>query len=282
MGKRLFTLSYRQSYCGACEWPQDPVFLYRRDYFKATVLVQAERYIWLSQRIFPALDVKYNDAVHTHTHQIVVFDMESTLTAQQRQVYPFTFPAQCGMGRWYATDSCLAHGHVVCSPLPSDHDKSPSMQCTLMMENECWISFNVVEGETGTTAYDLQMLGKLCINVANRWQKPRGASQCKAHVFLSCPVSGCPEPPNIPMIILGVSLSIVSIGVILLAAWKMLVSVHDRKEVAKFEAERSKAKWQTVRYVWWFLYICYIVNKRPIYSQCMNNNTPIQACRISF
>ncbi|KAL6112889.1 itgb6 [Pungitius sinensis] len=96
----------------------------------------------------------------------------------------------------------------------ADHDRSPSMQCTLMMENECWISFGVEEGETGTTAYNLQMLG-------------------------------CPEPPNIPMIILGVSLSIVCIGLILLAAWKMLVSVHDRKEVAKFEAERSKAKWQT-------------------------------------
>ncbi|XP_015214302.1 integrin beta-6 isoform X2 [Lepisosteus oculatus] len=27
--------------------------------------------------------------------------------------------------------------------------------------------------------------------------------------------------------------------------WKLLVSVHDRKEVAKFEAERAKAKWQT-------------------------------------
>lgn len=25
------------------------------------------------------------------------------------------------------------------------------------------------------------------------------------------------------------------------------MSVHDRKEVAKFEAERAKAKWQTVR-----------------------------------
>lgn len=96
----------------------------------------------------------------------------------------------------------------------ADYDKSPSMQCKLMMENECWISFNVVGGETGTTAYDLQMYG-------------------------------CPEPPNIPMIILGVSLSIVCIGLILLAVWKVLVSVHDRKEVAKFEAERAKAKWQT-------------------------------------
>ncbi|XP_033962154.1 integrin beta-6 [Pseudochaenichthys georgianus] len=96
----------------------------------------------------------------------------------------------------------------------ADYDKSPSMKCKLMMEDECWVSFNVVGGETGITAYDLLKFG-------------------------------CPEPPNIPMIILGVSLSIVCIGLILLAVWKVLVSVHDRKEVAKFEAERAKAKWQT-------------------------------------
>ncbi|XP_074523046.1 integrin beta-6 [Halichoeres trimaculatus] len=96
----------------------------------------------------------------------------------------------------------------------ADYDKSASTQCTLMTENECWISFIGVAGETGITAYNLQ-------------------------------IYGCPEPPNIPMIILGVSLSIVCIGLILLGVWKVLVSVHDRKEVAKFEAERSKAKWQT-------------------------------------
>ncbi|XP_077374277.1 integrin beta-6 [Festucalex cinctus] len=92
-------------------------------------------------------------------------------------------------------------------------DKSASMQCTLMSENECWISFSVLGGDT-MTVYN-----------------PR--------------LYGCPEPPNIPMIILGVSLSIVCIGLILLAVWKVLVSVHDGKEVAKFEAERAKAKWQT-------------------------------------
>ncbi|KAM7424372.1 hypothetical protein PAMA_000627 [Pampus argenteus] len=98
--------------------------------------------------------------------------------------------------------------------ITEDYDTSPSTQCKLMTENECWISFSVVGSDVGTTAYNLQMYG-------------------------------CPEPPNIPMIILGVSLSVVCIGLILLAVWKVLVSVHDRKEVAKFEAERSKAKWQT-------------------------------------
>lgn len=39
------------------------------------------------------------------------------------------------------------------------------MPCTFMMENECWASFKVVEGETDTTAYDLQMYGKLDTNV---------------------------------------------------------------------------------------------------------------------
>lgn len=56
----------------------------------------------------------------------------------------------------------------------------------------------------------------------------------------------CPKPPDIAMIVLGVSLSVLTIGIILLGVWKLLVSVHDRKEVAKFEAERAKAKWQTV------------------------------------
>lgn len=104
--------------------------------------------------------------------------------------------------------------HKISINTSTDYDQDLSMKCTLMTDTECWISFYVVGSETGNTAYSPQMYG-------------------------------CPEPPNIPMIILGVSLSVVCIGLILLGVWKVLVSVHDRKEVAKFEAERSKAKWQT-------------------------------------
>lgn len=49
------------------------------------------------------------------------------------------------------------------------------------------------------------------------------------------------------MIMVGVTLAILLIGIVLLCIWKLLVSVQDRKEVAKFEAEKSKVKWQTVR-----------------------------------
>ncbi|XP_043999708.1 integrin beta-6 [Gambusia affinis] len=95
-----------------------------------------------------------------------------------------------------------------------DYDKTASMKCTLKVENECEVSFYMAASETGHVIYNLHMYG-------------------------------CPKPPNIPMIILGVSLSVVCIGVSLLTVWKALVSVHDRNEVARFEAERAKVKWQT-------------------------------------
>uniref|UniRef100_A0A4W3HB99 Integrin beta n=2 Tax=Callorhinchus milii TaxID=7868 RepID=A0A4W3HB99_CALMI len=59
------------------------------------------------------------------------------------------------------------------------------------------------------------------------------------------PDTGCPLPPNIAMIVLGVSLAILVVGLVILSIWKMLISIHDRKEVAKFESERAKAKWET-------------------------------------
>lgn len=158
-----------------------------------------------------------------------------------------------------------------------EQDKSP-IHCTLMMDDECWISFSVVTGEDGTNIYNLQVYGKktpergtgdrgptsptspTCRLTVRRHLRGgqdggTGTNVCnlqvygkKTQVCLTCPLSsGCPEPPNITMIVLGVSLSIVSVGLVLLAAWKVLVSVHDRKEVARFEAERAKVKWQTVR-----------------------------------
>nr|XP_033802460.1 integrin beta-6 [Geotrypetes seraphini]XP_033802461.1 integrin beta-6 [Geotrypetes seraphini]XP_033802463.1 integrin beta-6 [Geotrypetes seraphini] len=93
--------------------------------------------------------------------------------------------------------------------------KDKSVFCSLQGENKCLITFLMAPDEKGRTV------------IYNINQKD------------------CPEPPNIPMIILGVSLAILLIGFVLLCIWKLLVSFHDRKEVAKFEAERLKAKWET-------------------------------------
>lgn len=60
-------------------------------------------------------------------------------------------------------DCCFSYGHA-CSPSFSDYDKSASLQCTVMTEKECWISFNVVESETRTVAYNLEIYGEFTAN----------------------------------------------------------------------------------------------------------------------
>lgn len=53
------------------------------------------------------------------------------------------------------------------------------------------------------------------------------------------------------MIAVGVCMFVLMIGLALLIVWKLFVYVHDKKEVAKFEAEKAKAKWQSVSYYYY-------------------------------
>ncbi|XP_053926199.1 integrin beta-6 isoform X1 [Cuculus canorus] len=96
-----------------------------------------------------------------------------------------------------------------------DYSEDKSIPCSLKGENECITTFLLAVDEQGTT------------------------------VIHSIEQKDCPQLPNIPMIMVGVTLAILLIGIVLLCIWKLLVSVQDRKEVAKFEAEKSKVKWQT-------------------------------------
>ena len=45
---------------------------------------------------------------------------------------------------------------------------------------------------------------------------------------------------------LGVIGAIVAVGLALLLMWKVLTTIHDRREYARFEKERMMAKWDTV------------------------------------
>ncbi|XP_057656374.1 integrin beta-PS-like isoform X1 [Diorhabda carinulata] len=53
----------------------------------------------------------------------------------------------------------------------------------------------------------------------------------------------CPEPPNVLAWILGVIGAILIVGLLTLLMWKILTTIHDKREYAKFENEQKKLKW---------------------------------------
>ncbi|KAK0178527.1 hypothetical protein PV327_007409 [Microctonus hyperodae] len=55
----------------------------------------------------------------------------------------------------------------------------------------------------------------------------------------------CPPPVYVLGIVLGVIAAIVLIGLAFLLLWKLLTTIHDRREFARFEKERMNAKWDT-------------------------------------
>ncbi|KAJ8362174.1 hypothetical protein AAFF_G00390890 [Aldrovandia affinis] len=57
--------------------------------------------------------------------------------------------------------------------------------------------------------------------------------------------SECPKGPDILVLLLSVMGAILLLGLAGLLVWKLLVTVHDRREFVKFEEERSRAKWDT-------------------------------------
>lgn len=56
----------------------------------------------------------------------------------------------------------------------------------------------------------------------------------------------CPPKVFLLGIVLGVIAAVVLMGLAILLLWKLLTTIHDRREFAKFEKERMMAKWDTV------------------------------------
>ena len=67
----------------------------------------------------------------------------------------------------------------------------------------------------------------------------------------------CPEPVDILAIVIGVIVGIVLIGLAVLLIWKLLTTIHDRREVANFNEEKSKVKWDTVSDIKHF-FLCFV------------------------
>ena len=50
-------------------------------------------------------------------------------------------------------------------------------------------------------------------------------------------------------VLLAVVGSILLVGIVLLAAWKLVITFHDRREFARFQSARSRARYEMVRVV---------------------------------
>lgn len=55
----------------------------------------------------------------------------------------------------------------------------------------------------------------------------------------------CPKGPDILVVLLSVMGAILLIGLAALLIWKLLITIHDRREFARFEEEKARAKWDT-------------------------------------
>lgn len=59
-------------------------------------------------------------------------------------------------------------------------------------------------------------------------------------------VTECGSAPDALTVLLAVVGSILLVGVALLAAWKLVVTVHDRREFSRFQNARSRARYEMV------------------------------------
>lgn len=53
----------------------------------------------------------------------------------------------------------------------------------------------------------------------------------------------CRKPVDVKLIVLGVVIGILVVGLLALLAWKAVVTVHDRREFARFQEEFKKSRW---------------------------------------
>lgn len=74
-------------------------------------------------------------------------------------------------------------------------------------------------------------------------------------------LSDCPKGPDILVVLMAVAGAILFLGLAGLLIWKLLVTVHDRREFAKFEEERAKAKWDTVSATMLLRQSCHLMEK---------------------
>lgn len=60
-------------------------------------------------------------------------------------------------------------------------------------------------------------------------------------------LSECSTGTDGLMVLLAVVGSILLVGVVLLAVWKLVITIHDWREFSRFQSARSRARYEMVR-----------------------------------
>jgi len=68
----------------------------------------------------------------------------------------------------------------------------------------------------------------------------------------------CRKQENLSYIVMGVVIGILVVGLTLVCTWKAFVTLHDRREYARFEEEKRQATFSSV---------CYIIHDIQEFSQ---------------
>lgn len=119
------------------------------------------------------------------------------------------------VGKYANETDCFKFCKIPITSVDTLGNDSSAISCSYKDENDCDVQFTYME----------DAFGKSSIAVLN-------------HLV-------CPAGPNMLAVILGVTAGILLIGLAMLLIWKLLISMHDRREFARFEEEKLHARWDS-------------------------------------
>ncbi|XP_026673834.1 integrin beta-PS-like isoform X2 [Ceratina calcarata] len=123
------------------------------------------------------------------------------------------------------------------------------------------------EKDQDTGAHVCRITGDTGCTFVFKYEYYRGGSGGDIKIFniIAEKERTCPKPINVVGVAVGLIVSTVIIGFLILLVWKILTMIHDKREFAKFEKERAMAIWRT--------------GANPLYKQATStfNNPTFQA-----
>lgn len=74
----------------------------------------------------------------------------------------------------------------------------------------------------------------------------RRQTRCSKLFLSASDCGGGPDALTVLPVVVG---SILLVGLVLLAVWKLVITIHDRREFAQFQSARSRARYEMVRLI---------------------------------